>query len=729
MDKNYSSLRERTTALIINLILFYGAFLIVTGRLLPSGGLESVWLLSAIALWFLTLLSAPWFVPPRDALANAVGAAAILVTIDLTSVAYLKHELNLFRWASAVYCVFVTFAALLALLLHDRNERSPWSGFSFRLAATFGRGELLYTPSAFISIAGAYQGDFSITVFLLALWVLFVIARPAEQLLTARRYWLAERAVAAEFPSVGRIERVDHPNILRIRIQRRSSWKPGSLYVAAMPDGAQQYTLALFTQVQGTDVIGTGLCVAKVAEEISMSDGEVRLARDAEKVAEFIENLSGVREARLVGFTVENSTIGTVRFEIAASSGLQEGDVVFARVEGHEVFYQIVDAETAEESFDQNPRGTHIVRAAQLGCYNPARGFVKFAWLPLMNSPMFMAKERSFPPLSLSADEFTIGRVPTTNIAVAAGIEDLVEYHTAVLGVTGTGKTELALDVIREAVVRETKVFCVDFTGDYRRRLANLNPTFPSPTSQQAADLEAKLFAVETGEYGAKAEKKALKEEIDKLRSSTRVQIADFLGSANSSLAIFELAEITNTRATLRLTELYLSAIMAWAREHRRQRRILIVLEEAHTIVPETAGVGFDAETQWVVSRIGQIALQGRKYGVGLFVITQRTALVSKTILSQCNTFLTHCLIDQTSLNFLESVYGSQHARLIPNLRNLEFLAFGKGIRAERPILLKRDFDPAKKTASLKFGDGTADTDQVTLPPPSAPQSPASSRP
>ncbi|HWA42136.1 MAG TPA: DUF87 domain-containing protein, partial [Hypericibacter adhaerens] len=338
-------------------------------------------------------------------------------------------------------------------------------------------------------------------------------------------------------------------------------------------------------------------------------------------------------------------------------------------------------------------------------------------------------KERSFPPLSLSADEFTIGRVPTTNIAVAAGIEDLVEYHTAVLGVTGTGKTELALDVIREAVVRETKVFCVDFTGDYRRRLANLNPTFPSPTSQQAADLEAKLFAVETGEYGAKAEKKALKEEIDKLRSSTRVQIADFLGSANSSLAIFELAEITNTRATLRLTELYLSAIMAWAREHRRQRRILIVLEEAHTIVPETAGVGFDAETQWVVSRIGQIALQGRKYGVGLFVITQRTALVSKTILSQCNTFLTHCLIDQTSLNFLESVYGSQHARLIPNLRNLEFLAFGKGIRAERPILLKRDFDPAKKTASLKFGDGTADTDQVTLPPPSAPQSPASSRP
>ena len=83
-----------------------------------------------------------------------------------------------------------------------------------------------------------------------------------------------------------------------------------------------------------------------------------------------------------------------------------------------------------------------------------------------------------------------------------------------------------------------------------------------------------------------------------------------------------------------------------------------------------------------------------------MLVISQRTALVSKTILSQCNTFLTHSLIDQTSLNFLESVYSHQHARLIPNLGRFEFLAFGKALRAERPALLKRPFDQAKKDAS-----------------------------
>ena len=189
---------------------------------------------------------------------------------------------------------------------------------------------------------------------------------------------------------------------------------------------------------------------------------------------------------------------------------------------------------------------------------------------------------------------------------------------------------------------------------------------FLAPTAEQGIDLEAKLFAVETGSFGGHAEKAVLKESIDSLREQTEGQVADFLRNDANNLAIFELAEIANTKATLRLTELYLSSIMNWARYHRRARQIMLVLEEAHTIVLETFGAGFDYDTQWVVSRIGQIALQGRKYGVGLLVISQRTALVSKTILSQCNSFFTYSLIDQTSLNFLDSVYSCPSYKLRP---------------------------------------------------------------
>src|SRR5207253_108528 len=60
----------------------------------------------------------------------------------------------------------------------------------------------------------------------------------------------------------------------------------------------------------------------------------------------------------------------------------------------------------------------------------------------------------------------------------------------------------------------------------------------------------------------------------------------------------------------------------------------------------------------------------------------------------------------------LQSVYSEQHARSIPNLGFLEFLAFGKAIRAERPILLKRKFDQGIKDAIEKLRQplSTADT-------------------
>jgi hypothetical protein len=697
---SFPPLRERTITLLLNLATFYVAFVLATGRALPTGGIESVWLITAIAMWFLSLLSAPWFMPPRDALANAIAAAVILLTLDLSPVPQFRPDLNAIRWIAVLYCVAVAAVALAALFLHDRDERAGNARFLFQLSGILGKGEVLYTAPAIISIIGAFQQSYATIAWLIILWVFFTICRPFDRIAAAWRQWTADAATQAGSPSVGMIDRIDHPNIIRVRLNQGGAWKLRTLHVAAMPGGDQQFVLSLFAQVQGSEVIGTGLCVATVAEKLALPTGHVCASHDEEKTACFVEALSGSKGAELIGFTVEGSTIGTLRFEVAASSELAEGNVVFARIGGEDIFYQILDAETAEESFDRNPRGTHIVRAAQLGRYSGDRGFTKHPWLPAMNTPLFATHDRVFENALIGSREFEIGKVPSTNIGVVANADDLVDYHTAILGVTGTGKTELALDIVREAVKCGVKVFCVDFTDEYRQRLADLTPEFPAPTTTQARDLEAKLFAVEAGAYGGQAEKPILKKAIDTLRTQTEEQVDKFLRDPERALAIFALAEITNTKATLRLTELYLSSIMNWARQNRRAQRILIVLEEAHTIVPETFGAGFDYETQWVVGRIGQIALQGRKYGVGLLVVTQRTALVSKTILSQCNTFLTHSLIDQTSLNFLESVYSSQHTRLIPNLGRFEFLAFGKALRADRPVLLKRPFDPTKMADS-----------------------------
>jgi hypothetical protein len=152
----FPGIGDRTKILIADVAVAYAVFVYTSGEWLPTGGLESVWFLSAVALWFLTLLSSPWFLPPRDALANAVGAGAILVTIDLTGVSQFQYELALIRWIATAYCAAIAILSLVALFLHDRDQRSGFGRFVFRLTDIFGKGEILYTPSALISVVGAY---------------------------------------------------------------------------------------------------------------------------------------------------------------------------------------------------------------------------------------------------------------------------------------------------------------------------------------------------------------------------------------------------------------------------------------------------------------------------------------------------------------------------------------------------------------------------------------------
>jgi uncharacterized protein len=286
------TLGERAKALLANIALSYVAFHFAADRWLPSGGLETVWLLSALALWFFGLLSSPFFVPPRDALANAVTATCILTTADITGVAQFQSQIEIVRWVAVVYCIAVALLSLLALFLHDRDPQSPWGRLSFRLTGIFGQGEILYTCPALISIIGAYQQSLPTIAWLLILWTVFVVARPAERVLAARRQWTIDALAQRASPAVGMIERIDYPNIVRVRLRQTSGWRPGGLFIAAMSNGDQQFVLSLFSQVQGAEVMGTGLCVATVADPISCGIGQVHLSHTPEKAAEFIENLS-----------------------------------------------------------------------------------------------------------------------------------------------------------------------------------------------------------------------------------------------------------------------------------------------------------------------------------------------------------------------------------------------------------------------------------------------------
>ena len=312
-----------------------------------------------------------------------------------------------------------------------------------------------------------------------------------------------------------------------------------------------------------------------------------------------------------------------------------------------------------------------------------------------------------------------IGTIPKTKIPIRISLKDMLEYHTAILGVTGTGKTEFAFDIIRKEVGRGIKVICIDFTGEYLPRLSDLKPISLGLNESQSKKLQDCIFGVEVGKYGASEEKQELKELIDELlKPEIKKETSDFLEKEDVNLAIFELEDIANTKATLKLTELYLSSIFNWARNNRKQKNILLVLEEAHTVIPETNLFGHDRiETGAVVGRMAQIALQGRKYGVGLLLISQRTALVSKTLLSQCNTVLSFAMYDETGLNYLSNVFSTDYVRAIPNLNFLQCIALGKAVKSDRPVIFEIPYDKSKLKASEELNkEKMVDKKETILP-------------
>ena len=705
---------QRVAAFFINCAIFYGAYVWATGHAYITGGGETLWLASALAWWTLGLLSAPWYRPPRDALAAGLGAVLALLTLDLSTARSATFDLELARGLAIGYAIFVAVAAMFAVFI-ERRQGSPWRRFTFLLAERLSSGPFLFGTAALISIFGFYNDPVQLLV-LTSIWLLFAVIRPVELLFNLRNEWRAERA-AGVLDGVGQIRRVDDPNIVRIELKSAANWESG-LYVAWLATGQLQYVIPLFSHIQDEGIIGTGLIVPETPPgRFPRVSGLVFSVEDAEAKKRLVGQLCGDCEgASLVGFVVEGSEIAGIKFEVSVGSGLQEGSVVFCTIDGTTVYYQVINASTTEESFQQNPHGTVIVYAAQVGIWNADKGFEKFGWLPRMNSPVFKLPDAATHEINLKAGEFVLGSIPGTEMEVKASLPDLISYHTAILGVTGTGKTELVLELIRQAHAQGAKIFCVDLTGEYRKRLADLDPVGIGFRRKKAEELEEKLFDVETGKYGAGDEKRKLQEFMRSATDDAREQVDQFLRAAGSQVGLFELAEVTNTNATLLATELYLSEIMLWARSNRKSRRILIVLEEAHTIIPETRGAGFDYDTQNVVNKIGQIALQGRKYGVGLFIVSQRTALVSKTILSQCNSFLTHALVDQTSLQFLLNIYENEYVRSIPNLKFLQFIAYGKGVRSERPLLLCRPHDPAKVEASAALDDFRDINEEIAPP-------------
>lgn len=116
-----------------------------------------------------------------------------------------------------------------------------------------------------------------------------------------------------------------------------------------------------------------------------------------------------------------------------------------------------------------------------------------------------------------------------------------------------------------------------------------------------------------------------------------------------------------------------------WARklpEGGRERPLLVVLEEAHTYLSkENLGTAARA--------VKRIAKEGRKYGVGLMVVSQRPSEIDPTILSQCGTIFAMRLANDADRGHVTGAASDNLKGLfemLPVLRTGEAIIVGEAV-------------------------------------------------
>jgi len=129
---------------------------------------------------------------------------------------------------------------------------------------------------------------------------------------------------------------------------------------------------------------------------------------------------------------------------------------------------------------------------------------------------------------------------------------------------------------------------------------------------------------------------------------------------------------------------------------------IVLVLDEAQNYIGQRVSDDVEPISRTVFERI---AREGRKFGLSLVVASQRPSELSKTVLSQCSSFIVHRLQNPEDLRYFREVVPAIYGDLLgqlPALAPQTALVLGECVRA--PALIRmREAEPLPRSKDPQF--------------------------
>jgi len=160
---------------------------------------------------------------------------------------------------------------------------------------------------------------------------------------------------------------------------------------------------------------------------------------------------------------------------------------------------------------------------------------------------------------------------------------------------------------------------------------------------------------------------------------------------------------------TALIARLILEFLQRIEKIHNRKKRgkfpVVLILEEAHNYIPEKRRKETDEEISVSKKVFERIAREGRKYGLGLVISSQRPSEVSKTVLAQCNSFIVHRLQNPEDQKYIRQLVPSINQDLLdqlPVLPQQHAIIMGDCVRA--PVQVKiNEANPTPTSSDPEF--------------------------
>ncbi len=165
--------------------------------------------------------------------------------------------------------------------------------------------------------------------------------------------------------------------------------------------------------------------------------------------------------------------------------------------------------------------------------------------------------------------------------------------------------------------------------------------------------------------------------------------IKQFLGK-DQPIKIIDLSGVPNEvagAASAAIARTLFSFKLWQSQEERKLNPILLICEEAHRYVPNRG------EAQYMAAQesIRRLAKEGRKYGIGLMLVSQRPSEVEATVLSQCNTWIVLRITNSTDRSHVQNILPDSLeglTKVLSGLRRREAIFVGQAANLPSRILI-----------------------------------------